>query len=503
MAKAFGGTRVLSEIDLVVGQGSIHGLVGENGAGKSTLSKIIAGVLTADAGQLFVNGRPVAFRSPREGLGHGVATITQELALVPGLSVADNVFLGVEPRRAGFVRRGLLRTRFDALLRETGFDLRADTAVGSLRAADQQKVEILRALASGASFIIMDEPTAALSRRDAERLHEVIRSLARSGRTVLLVSHFLGEVLLLCDTVTILRDGHLVRTAPAARESESSLIEAMLGRSLGSVFPPKRLPVAGAEEALHTRDLTAPGVNGVSFSVQAGEIVGMAGLVGAGRSEIAHAIFGSARLASGEIRVAHQPVGRSTLGRPGIRGALRAGVFLIPESRKEQGLVPQRSVRENVTMGNLAGLTRGTWIQSGAERREVRTVLDAVMVQGDDRRPVAQLSGGNQQKVLFARALQRPRGLLIADEPTRGVDIGSRAAIYELIAEQAARGVGVLLISSDVEEVLGLAHRILVVRGGRIVAELTADRMTEENVLVAAFADPMSRQNRVPATGNA
>lgn len=490
VGKAFGGTRVLSDVDLVVRRGSVHGLVGENGAGKSTLSKLISGLLVADTGEVLVGDSPVVFRSPREALAHGVATIAQELALVPSLTVAQNVFLGREPARTGFVRRRQLKAEFAALAAETGFSLRADAVVGSLRTADQQKVEILRALASAASFIIMDEPTAALSREDTERLHGVIRSLAQSGRTVLFISHFLGEVLELCDTVTVLRDGRLVRTGPTAQETESSLIETMLGRTLTSVFPAKHHPADDAPIALTVDDLTAPGVTGVSLTVRSGEIVGLAGLVGAGRSEIAHAIFGSTPRTAGLVSI-----GGTAIRRSNVVAALRAGAFLVPESRKAQGLVLQRSVRENVTLPNLARLSVATWIRSRAERREARTALTEVTVQGDDSRRVALLSGGNQQKVLFARALERPRRLLIADEPTRGVDIGSRRAIYDLIAEQAARGIGVLVISSDIEEVLGLAHRVLVVRAGRLVAELTGDAMTEQNVLTAAFGEKVSASN--------
>jgi simple sugar transport system ATP-binding protein/ribose transport system ATP-binding protein len=491
VGKSFGGTQVLRDIDLVIRPGSIHGLVGENGAGKSTLSKIIAGVYQADAGELRVADRTRSFSSPREALGAGIATIAQELALVPSLSVAENVFLGAEPARGGFVGRRALRRRFVELAERTGFDLDPDARTGALRTADQQKVEILRALARGASFIVMDEPTAALSAHDTELLHGVVRQLAASGVTVLLVSHFLGEVLALADTVTVLRDGRLIRTGPAQAETEATLIEAMLGRSLGAVFPEKPAAPTRADPVLVVRDLVAPGVDGVSFDVRPGEIVGIAGLVGAGRSEIAHAIYGASRRARGDVAVA----GRS-LASGSIAAALARGVFLIPESRKEQGLLLQRRIRENVTLPNLALLARAGWVLAGAERRESRGLLDRVGVAGDDRRAAAALSGGNQQKVLFARALQRPRRVLVADEPTRGVDIGSRRAIYDLIVGEAERGLGVVVISSDVEEILGLAHRILVVRGGRINAELTGDEMTEQNVLTAAFADPTPSESR-------
>lgn len=485
MRKSFGGVTVLHDIDLRIEPGSVHGLVGENGAGKSTLSKIVAGLLSADDGTVLVDGREASFASPREALSQGIVTIAQELALVPGLSVAENVFLGNEPRTFGFVNRRRLRRRFVELAAQTGFDLDPDAKAGSLRTADQQKVEILRALARGASLIIMDEPTAALSGRDVELLHGVVRSLAAAGRSVILISHFLGEVLELCDTVTVLRDGHLIRTSPVAEETEATLIEGMLGRTLGSVFPEKSPAPAGAAEVLRVEDLFAPGVQGVSFSVHAGEVVGLAGLVGAGRSEIAHAIYGAAPVRGGTVAI----VGARRPARS-IPSALRAGIFLIPESRKSQGLILQRSIRENVTLSNLRGLARGGWVRRRADQREAADILQRVRVQGDPRRSVSALSGGNQQKVLFARALQRPRRLLIADEPTRGVDVGSRRAIYDLIAEQSAKDIGVLVISSDVEELLGLAHRVLVVRGGRVVAELSGDRMTEENILTAAFSSP-------------
>ena len=484
VTKRFGAAPVLAGIDLEIAPGAVHGLVGENGAGKSTLSKIIAGVLSADEGSLAVGDRQHVFHSPRDALDHGIATIAQELALVPGLTVAENVFLGAEPARAGFVRRRRLRAAFAELAERTGFALDPDAVVGTLRTADQQKVEILRVLARGAWFIIMDEPTAALSGTDVELLHDVVRKLAASGRTVLLISHFLSEVLALSDTVTILRDGRHIRTAPAAEESEATLIEGMLGRSLGSVFPDKVAAAPDALVALEVDRLQAAGVEDVSFQVRAGEIVGLAGLVGAGRSEIAHAVFGASRSTASAVLVGGAPLPRHRIG-----AALRRGLFLLPESRKDQGLVAQRSVRENVTLGNLAALSTVTWIHRRRERRAARQMLQRVGVQGDDSRSVTALSGGNQQKVMFGRALQESRRVLIADEPTRGVDVGSRRAIYELIVEQASAGVAVLVISSDVEEVLGLAHRVLVVRSGRIVAELTGERLTEQNVLTAAFAE--------------
>lgn len=483
VSKSFGATQALDSVSLRLDEGSVHALVGENGAGKSTLGKIVSGVFPPDHGSLLVNGSPVSFRSPRDALAHGVATVAQELTIVPGLTVAENVLLGAEPTVAGFVRRRALRRRFVELARSAGFELPPDRPAGSLRVSEQQEVEILGALARNARLIVMDEPTAALTVEETRKLHEIIRSLARSGKTVLLVSHFLREVLELADTISVLRDGRLVRTAPAAEETEDSLVQAMIGRSLVAQFPPKRPPPEEAAVVLRVRDLSAPGVFGVSFDVRAGEIVGLAGLVGAGRTELAHAIFGAARARRGEVELA----GRKRLGR-GPRGALRAGMAMIPESRAENGLVPGLSVTENVSLPILERFSLLGAIRQRLERQETGRMLDRVDVRGSRTGPILSLSGGNQQKALFARSLLCRPALLIADEPTRGVDIGAKRAIYELIVELAGEGLGVLLVSSEIEEILGLAHRVLVMRGGRIVAELDEETMSESSILNAAFA---------------
>lgn len=501
ISKSFGGTHALEGVSLAIGHGSIHALVGENGAGKSTLGKIISGVHSPDHGQLLLAGEPVRFRSPRDAISRGVILIAQELATVPSLTVAENVFLGVEPRQAGFQNRRELRRRYTELAASVGFELDGDANVGRLRTADQQKVEILRALCRNAQLIVMDEPTAALSRPDAEALHLVVRQLARSGTTVVLVSHFLNEVLELADEVTILRDGRLVQTAPAAGQTEDSLLSAMLGRPLDAAFPPRRLVPADAPVLLSVRGLTAPGVNDVSFDLRAGEILGLAGLVGAGRTELARAVYRANRVRAGTVRVmdpaaaagAADPAGPasaggmiSVTGTP--RTAMRAGLAMIPESRKEQGLLPGRSVVENVTLSSLAQISRAGIVRPRPERRAVRDMLTKVDVRGGGQAMAASaLSGGNQQKLLFARSLLRDPLVLIADEPTRGVDVGAKRAIYELLASLTGRGLGVLLISSDVEEILGLAHRVLVMRAGQIAAEFTGEAATEAAILGAAF----------------
>ncbi len=482
VAKSFGGARALEAVSLQIGRGSIHALVGENGAGKSTLGNILSGVIAPDRGQLLIGGEPVSFHSPREAIARGIVLIAQELSIVPALSVAENVLLGTEPRRAGFVARRALRRRYAELAHAAGFELSGEQSAGRLRTADQQKVEILRALGRDAELIVMDEPTAALGRQDAAKLHDVIRGLAARGTTVVFVSHFLGEVLDLADEVTILRDGRVVRTAQAADETQESMLNAMLGRSLGATFPVKQPVTEEAPVVLAVENLRAPGVSGVSFDVRAGEIVGLAGLVGAGRTELARALCRAQRVASGTVQVADGDV------TGGPRAALRSGLAMIPESRQEHGLLPGRSIAENVSLASLARLSRVGIVRRRAERRAVARALEQAAVHPVSQAlPVGTLSGGNQQKTLFARMLLSGPRVLIADEPTRGVDVGARRAIYELLTSLAADGLGVVLISSDVEEILGLAHRVLVMRLGRITADLRGDAVTEAAILTAAF----------------
>ena len=484
VAKHFGGVQALSEVSLTVARGTVHALVGENGAGKSTLGRIVAGALAPDEGRIVLDGTPVAFRSPRDALEHRVAAIAQEPFVVPQLTVAENVFLGVEPRSAGVVRNRRLSDAYAELAKTAGFELAGGIAAGRLRTADQQKVEILRALSRDAQLIVMDEPTAALSARETEQLHEIVRRLVAAGKTIVLISHFLREVLDLAQSVTVLRDGRVVRTAAAANETESSLVEAMLGRSLTSTFPTRQPPAADAHALLSVRELVAPGVESATFDLRAGEILGIAGLVGAGRTELARALFGAARIHSGTVTFAGGDLARSP------RRSLSAGLAMIPESRKDEGLIFARSVTENTTLSRLRSLASLGVVRRAHERKTARSVLEECDVRGGHySAPVAALSGGNQQKVLFARTLLCTPRVLIADEPTRGVDIGAKRAIYEFLTKLAAGGAGVILISSELEEILGLAHRVLVMRRGRMVAELGGDAMTEGAILAAAFAD--------------
>jgi simple sugar transport system ATP-binding protein/ribose transport system ATP-binding protein len=484
VSRRFGGVQALDDVTLPIARGSVHGLVGENGAGKSTLGRVIAGVLRPDRGEMLLEGEPVSFRSPRDALGHGITMIAQEPALAAKRSVLDNVFLGAEFARAGIVRKSSMAVRFAQLSERAGFELPASRLVGRLPIAEQQKVAILQALARDAQLIVMDEPTASLTADEAGRLAEIVRTLARSGTTLVYVSHFLEEVLELADTVTVLKDGRLVRTRPTHEETPATLVTAMLGRALDVTFPARLAPAPDSPVVLSARGLTRRGViEDVSFDVRAGEILGLAGLIGSGRSEVARAVFGALRLESGTITVD----GREVTPRSPTQ-AIAAGIAMLPEDRKAQGLLMRRSIVENITLPHLAAVSRAGTLLGNREEREAAQLAKQVDVRMSGiRAPVDSLSGGNQQKVLFAKWLFREPRVLIADEPTRGVDVGAKRAIYQLLTTLAQGGMAVLLISSELEEVLGLAHRTLVLRAGRVAATFSNDQLSEDQLMHAAF----------------
>ena len=485
IGKRFSGVQALQGITFSIATGTVHALVGENGAGKSTLGRIIAGAHAPDGGTMTVNGTPVRYHSPRDALADGVTMIAQELTLVPLRSVIENVFLGNETGRLGVVITHPMRERYAELCERAGFDLPADAPIGSLRIADQQKVEILRALARDTKLVVMDEPTAALTSDESARLLEIVRGLRTAGTTIVYVSHFLPEVLSIADTVTVLRDGRVVHTKPAATETPATVVTAMLGRPMEMTFPDKVYPPDDAETILSVRGLTRqPAFEDISFDVRAGEIVGLAGLIGSGRTEVARAIFGADRLESGEVTL-----GGELLKIRSPRGAIRAGIAMLPESRKDQGLHMSSSIVRNVSLAHLDEITRAGVVLTRPERRRVEVLTKRVDVRASRLGAwVSTLSGGNQQKVLFAKWLFKSPRVLLADEPTRGVDVGAKRAIYQLIQTLAAEGLAVVLISSELEEVLGLAHRIIVIRSGRLVAEFDGRTATENDVLHAAFA---------------
>ena len=484
VSKSYGATVALHDVSLTVAAGEVHALVGENGAGKSTLGKVLAGIVSPDSGEVRLAGRPELLGSPRQALAAGVTMIAQELSLVPGLSVADNVFLGIEPHRGPWVRRREIRRAFEALVASSGIEVPAEAEVGSLRIGDQQKVEILRALARGARVVVMDEPTARLSRDETAVLLKTVRSLAGSGATIIFVSHFLDEVLGVADSVTIMRDAAVVRSGPARMETRSRLIEGMTGRPLDAMFPARQLPAPHAPKVLEVKGLTRQGsFEDVDLTVHEGEIVVLSGLVGSGRSEVLQAVYGYAPASSGAMSL------RGAAYRPkSVRDALKAGMALIPESRKDLGLILGRSVADNITLPYLSDVERTGLVSLRREDAVARHRMATVGVKAASPRiEVATLSGGNQQKVLFARSLVRTPSLLLADEPTRGVDVGAKRSIYDLIAGLASEGMGVLVVSSEIEEVMGLAHRILVMHQGRLVAEFDGAHASEASVIAAAF----------------
>jgi len=483
ISKRFDSLQALADVSFGIRSGTVHALVGENGAGKSTLVKILAGAERADEGEIWIGGRRVNHRSPHDALADGITIIAQELALEPDRKVIDNVFLGIESNHRGILDRRAMRTRYERLVARVGLSVPPDAIVGRLRTADQQRVEILRALARDARLIIMDEPTAALTTEEAIHLLNVVRALRASGTTIVYVSHFLNEVLSVADDVTVLRDGRHVQTGPAAVESPRRLVSAMLGGPSDLGFPDKSARPPRGAPVLSLHGLSRPpDFVDVSFNVHAGEIVGLAGLIGSGRSEVARAIFSADPHRMGTREVS----GRQFRGRS-PRDAIRAGIGMLPESRK-QGLLMRRSIVENVTLPHLSSLSRVGVINGRKELHQTVEIVRRLDVRATDvRNLITRLSGGNQQKTMFAKWLFQPPKVLIIDEPTRGVDVGAKHAIYGIIDSLARSGIGVLLISSEIEEVLGLSDRVLVMRNGRLADEFDGAKANKDVVLRAAF----------------
>jgi ABC-type sugar transport system ATPase subunit len=479
ISKRFLGVQALDDVTLSVAEGSCHALCGENGAGKSTLGKVLAGIHSADAGTLFVHDREVRFTTPRDALAAGVGMVHQELAFCENMTVAENLLLGAIPRRRGFVRQEELERRAREMLANIGADLDVTAAMGELTIAQQQLVQIATAVSGGAKIIVFDEPTSSLSQAEADRLYALIERLKSSGVTCIYVSHRMPEIFRLCDTVSVLRDGKHVTTRPVGDLTENDLVTLMIGRSLGDYLPQSRDVQPGAE-LLRVEGLTAPGrFRDVSFSIRGGEIVGLAGLVGAGRSEIARALFGLDVPESGTVSIDGTVV---TIDRP--KTAMRFGIGLVPEDRKRQGLVLGESGLHNTSLPILDRLSRMLFVKRDEERDLTTTFFSKLRVRTPSiTSPVAGLSGGNQQKVVLARWLAASSRILILDEPTRGVDVGAKAEIHALIRDLAARGNAVLLISSELPEVIALSHRILVMRQGQLVAEVAHADATQEQLL--------------------
>ena len=480
--KTFGAVVALESASLQLSAGSIHALVGENGAGKSTLVKIISGVHHRDGGELTLGGESVDFGSTAESKAAGIAVIYQEPTLFPDLSVTENLFMGRQPLASGRrIDRKAMYAEAEELFTRLGVHLDPRRPAEGLSIADQQIIEIAKAISLDARVLIMDEPTAALSGVEVERLFAVARSLRDEGRALIFISHRFDEVFSLCDMVTVMRDGKYIATHPVAETSVDETVSLMVGREVGDLFPKTAATIG--EPVLSVEGLSSPGVfTDVTFEVRAGEIVGLAGLVGAGRSEIARAVFGVDRYDTGSVRLhgtavpPHNP-----------RAAIRAGMAFVPEDRRKQGLVTDASVARNVAGVIRSSLTRAGFLTQQAESRAAGPWAGRLEVKtGALDMNAATMSGGNQQKVVIAKWLATDPTLLIIDEPTRGIDVGTKAEVHRLLSELAGEGLAILMISSELPEVLGMADRVLVVCEGRLTADLPRDEATPETVMRAA-----------------
>jgi ABC-type sugar transport system ATPase subunit len=484
IVKGFPGVQALRGVSLSLRAGEVLALLGENGAGKSTLIKVLGGAHRADSGVIQIDGRDANLQSPHEARRAGVAVIHQEFNLVPGLSACENIFLGQELTRAGFISQRQERRRAAELFQRLGVEIDLDTPCGKLSTAQQQLVEIAKALACEARIIVMDEPSAALTSHEVERLFEIVRDFRRRNQGVIYISHRLDEIFTIADRVMVLRDGANVGERPIDRISRNELIEMMVGRELKDEFP-KRSVTIGPTRLSVTGLCSGRAVQDVSFSVRGGEILALTGLVGAGRTETARLVFGADRREAGRIELDGRTL---TIRTP--RDAIAAGIGLLTEDRKHQGLVLSHSVRENFGLPNLPRLSRFGFVRRERERQEFGQFVNTLKIKvPHQEQRAAALSGGNQQKVVLAKWLARNCDVLIFDEPTRGVDVGGKYEIYLLMNELAAQGKAVVMISSELPEVLGMADRILVMHEGRITGELAdAGRATQEQIMKLAIA---------------
>ncbi len=488
ITKRFPGVLALDDVSFSVERGSCHALIGENGAGKSTIGKILAGVYTKDSGAIQLDGQIIEPTTPLVARKLGIAMVHQELAFCPNLTVAENLCLGDLPRRLGWLDRKTMRDKARAMLTEIGSDLDVTRPIAELSTGQEQMVQIAAALGTKAQVIIMDEPTSSLSVAESERLFELLAHLKQRGITVIYVSHRMEEIFKLCDSITVLRDGRHVITEKISETNHDRVIHQMVGREV--VFQkPAHLDRALGKELLRVENLSSPGkFSGINFTLHAGEVLGFAGLIGAGRSEIAQAIFGLDAAATGKI-FAHG----KELSPGSISAALAAGIGLLPEDRKRLGLVLSMNCRENTSLAALPRLTSLGFVRRKEERALAKKYSDRLRVKAPSMDSlIAGLSGGNQQKIALAKWLARECDILIVDEPTRGVDVGAKAEIHQLLDELACNGLGILVISSELPEVMNLSRRILVMRQGQVSGELTRAEFSQPNLmrLMAGISGP-------------
>ncbi|MFI1678373.1 sugar ABC transporter ATP-binding protein [Streptomyces sp. NPDC020607] len=486
--KTFPGVVALDSVDFDLRRGEVHVLLGENGAGKSTLIKMLSGAYRPDSGRIFAEGREVRINGAQDAERLGIATIYQEFNLVPDLTVAENIFLGRQPRRFGLVDRKKMETDAEELLQRVGVSVSPRAKVRELGIARLQMVEIAKALSLDARVLIMDEPTAVLTSDEVDKLFAIVRSLREDGVGIVFITHHLEEIAALGDRVTVLRDGRSVDQVPASTD-EDELVRLMVGRSIEQQYPRERPDTDTETETgpplLRVDGLTRDGVfHDVSFEVRAGEVVGLAGLVGAGRTEVARAVFGADPYDGGSVDVRGE-----RLPRHDVNAAMGAGIGLVPEDRKGQGLVLDASVRENLGLVTLRSATRAGLVDLKAQERAAARIAEQLGVRmAGLGQHVRTLSGGNQQKVVIGKWLLADIRVLILDEPTRGIDVGAKVEIYQLINELTASGHAVLMISSDLPEVLGMSDRVLVMAQGRIAGELTAEEATQDAVMALAVS---------------
>jgi ribose transport system ATP-binding protein len=494
LTKSFPGVRALKGVSLTVGRGEVVAVIGENGAGKSTLMKILAGVQTADTGEIRIDGVPAPLRSVEEALGLGIALIHQELNLAQNLDVAANVFLGREPRRWGLIDTARLHREAGQFLQAVGLEVAPDTRVGSLAIGQQQLVEIAKALSTRARVLIMDEPTSSLSAGEAENLFRVIQDLRGRGVSIVYISHRLGEVSRLADRVVVLRDGENSGKLARHEISHAAMVRLMVGRDLSQFYPHQ--PHVRPETVLKVEGLRTPAhpSHPLSFEVRAGERVGLAGLVGAGRTEVLLALFGVQPAVGGTLTIDGKPLRAETPAE-----AIEAGLALVPEDRKREGVVLAMPVRENVSLASLRQDQRHGFRDGAREASLSAEMIQSLRIKTPGDRQVVQfLSGGNQQKVVIGKWLALKPRVLLLDEPTRGIDIGAKQEIYRLMEELAAQGVAILFASSEMEEILGMSDRVLVMHEGRITGELARHQLSEEAIMHLATGTAPTASSHSP-----
>lgn len=490
ITKQFPGVLALDSVNFEVERGEIHALVGENGAGKSTLLKILAGAITMDKGEILLEGKPVRFSSPLDAINMGIAVIYQEFNLVPYLSAGENIFLGREPRKFnGFVDFKTLHAKAQAILDRIGANFSSREIVSNLSVAQQQMTEIAKALSQNARIIAMDEPTSALTDREVEHLFEIARSLKQEGVAIIFVSHRLEEIFQIADRITVLRDGKYVGTKRVEETNRDEVITMMVGREIKEKIPKR--PAKIGEEILRVEGLTRKGVfSDISFTLHKGEVLGLAGLVGSGRTEIARAIFGADPIDAGKIYLEGKEV---RIRNP--QDAIRLGIGLLTEDRKRYGLVLPMTVRENTTLANLMEVAIRGFINFPKERAVAKKYVEELSIKTPSIEQIARnLSGGTQQKLVLAKWLFTKSKVLIFDEPTRGIDVGAKVEIYELMNQLAERGVGIIMISSELPEVLGMSDRILVIHEGKIAGELKREEATQEKIMHLATGGSLANR---------